>query len=420
MTQFTLNGKEVEVGAHPHLLAALREELDVTSPKDGCSPSGQCGCCTVLIDGKASVSCQISLEKAAGKSITTLEGFDAVGAGALRRRVRSHRGASVRLLHAWHPRAGQGTHRQEGLGPHPGRCRPLPRRASVPLHRLQQDPRRGRGPRRPGGCRRRSRPGASARGASSTRASSWRSAIATTSTTSGSRHAARRPPARRPRPSRRARASTPRPHAPCRVSRPCSPPPTSPVSCASGIIHTDWPVLHPRGRAAPRISATSSPSSSPTRGRPPREASKLVDVTYQPLRPITDAVRRDRRSRGRGLGARRATCSPARCTRGATSTPPSPARCPHGARGLPDPARRARLPRARVHARRAATERHPAGLLGRSGGLGRPQPDRLGAGDPGRAGRRRAGLQRRRLRRQGGHVQPGPDGPCRLAAEAGR
>ena len=77
MTQFTLNGQPVEVGEHPHLLAALREELDVTSPKDGCSPSGQCGCCTVLIDGKASVSCQISLEKAAGKSITTLEGFEA-------------------------------------------------------------------------------------------------------------------------------------------------------------------------------------------------------------------------------------------------------------------------------------------------------------------------------------------------------
>ncbi|MGD0984527.1 MAG: selenium-dependent xanthine dehydrogenase [Acidimicrobiales bacterium] len=76
MTQFTLNGKPVEVGKHPHLLAALREELDITSPKDGCSPSGQCGCCTVLIDGKASVSCQISLEKVAGKSITTLEGFD--------------------------------------------------------------------------------------------------------------------------------------------------------------------------------------------------------------------------------------------------------------------------------------------------------------------------------------------------------
>ncbi len=75
-TRFTLNGRPVEVrGDHPHLLSALREELDVTSAKDGCSPSGQCGCCTVLIDGKASVACLVSMEKAAGKSITTLEGF---------------------------------------------------------------------------------------------------------------------------------------------------------------------------------------------------------------------------------------------------------------------------------------------------------------------------------------------------------
>jgi len=78
MTQFTLNGRPVEVGDHPHLLAALREELDVTSPKDGCSPTGQCGCCTVLIDGKASVSCQMSLERIAGKSVTTLEGVDPI------------------------------------------------------------------------------------------------------------------------------------------------------------------------------------------------------------------------------------------------------------------------------------------------------------------------------------------------------
>src|SRR3954447_366758 len=74
---FTCNGSPVSVRAdHPHLLAALREELDVTSPKDGCSPSGQCGCCTVLIDGKAQVSCQTSLAKVAGRSITTLEGID--------------------------------------------------------------------------------------------------------------------------------------------------------------------------------------------------------------------------------------------------------------------------------------------------------------------------------------------------------
>src|SRR5829696_5109844 len=74
---FTCNGVAVTVRAdHPHLLAALREELDITSPKDGCSPSGQCGCCTVLVDGKAVVSCQQSLAKMAGKSVVTLEGVD--------------------------------------------------------------------------------------------------------------------------------------------------------------------------------------------------------------------------------------------------------------------------------------------------------------------------------------------------------
>jgi xanthine dehydrogenase molybdenum-binding subunit len=74
---FVLNGNPVEVRRdHPHLLAALREGLDVTSPKDGCSPSGQCGCCTVLLDNKAVVACQVSLERAQGRSVTTLEGFD--------------------------------------------------------------------------------------------------------------------------------------------------------------------------------------------------------------------------------------------------------------------------------------------------------------------------------------------------------
>ena len=49
---FEVNGTPVTVRrSHPHLLAALREELDITSPKDGCSPSGQCGCCTVFVDG---------------------------------------------------------------------------------------------------------------------------------------------------------------------------------------------------------------------------------------------------------------------------------------------------------------------------------------------------------------------------------
>ena len=74
---FTVNGVAVSVsGDHPHLLSALRDELNITSAKDGCSPSGQCGCCTIMIDGKAQVSCQYPVAKAEGRAITTLEGVD--------------------------------------------------------------------------------------------------------------------------------------------------------------------------------------------------------------------------------------------------------------------------------------------------------------------------------------------------------
>ncbi len=76
-TELAVNGDVVLVRAdHPHLLAALRDELGITSPKDGCSPSGQCGACTVLLDGKAIQSCLVDLEKASGKDVTTLEGFE--------------------------------------------------------------------------------------------------------------------------------------------------------------------------------------------------------------------------------------------------------------------------------------------------------------------------------------------------------
>ncbi len=74
-TELVVNGHTVTVGAHPHLLSALRDELDIISPKDGCAPSGQCGCCTVLVDGKARVACQTGLDKVAGREIVTLEGL---------------------------------------------------------------------------------------------------------------------------------------------------------------------------------------------------------------------------------------------------------------------------------------------------------------------------------------------------------
>ena len=76
-SNFTLNGAPASLsGDHDHLLAGLRDELHVFSPKDGCSPTGQCGCCTVIVDGKARVACQTPLEKADGADILTLEGVD--------------------------------------------------------------------------------------------------------------------------------------------------------------------------------------------------------------------------------------------------------------------------------------------------------------------------------------------------------
>ena len=75
VTEFVCNGSTVRVGDHPHLLAALREELGLVAAKDGCSPSGQCGCCTVLLNGKARVACQIPLSKAQGAEIVTPEGL---------------------------------------------------------------------------------------------------------------------------------------------------------------------------------------------------------------------------------------------------------------------------------------------------------------------------------------------------------
>ncbi len=75
VTEFVCNGSTVRVGRHPHLLAALRTELGLVAAKDGCSPSGQCGCCTVLINGKARVACQIPLGKAQGAEVVTPEGL---------------------------------------------------------------------------------------------------------------------------------------------------------------------------------------------------------------------------------------------------------------------------------------------------------------------------------------------------------
>ncbi len=57
------------------LLEVLRDRLGVRSAKDGCSPQGQCGCCTVLVDGRPRVACVTPARRVAGRVITTLDGL---------------------------------------------------------------------------------------------------------------------------------------------------------------------------------------------------------------------------------------------------------------------------------------------------------------------------------------------------------
>ena len=74
---FFVDGRSVTVpNDGSTLLDVLRGRLGITSVKDGCSPQGQCGCCTVLVDGQARVSCVTPARRVSGRSVTTLDGLD--------------------------------------------------------------------------------------------------------------------------------------------------------------------------------------------------------------------------------------------------------------------------------------------------------------------------------------------------------
>ncbi len=82
--RFTLNGEPVElaVPGMRRLLDALREDLGLTGTKEGCG-EGECGACSVLVDGAVVDSCLVPVCQVDGCDVRTVEGLAGAGAGAL-------------------------------------------------------------------------------------------------------------------------------------------------------------------------------------------------------------------------------------------------------------------------------------------------------------------------------------------------
>ena len=76
MIKFILNGKEVTSNAkgNERLLDVLRNDLSITGVKCGCK-EGECGACSVIIDGKLANSCMVAIGSVEGSTVTTIEGY---------------------------------------------------------------------------------------------------------------------------------------------------------------------------------------------------------------------------------------------------------------------------------------------------------------------------------------------------------
>jgi carbon-monoxide dehydrogenase small subunit len=79
-TTFRINGetRTVEVEPHTTLLTVIRDNLELTGTKKGCL-EGECGACTVLLDGKAVNSCLVLAAEVDGREVTTIEGLETEG-----------------------------------------------------------------------------------------------------------------------------------------------------------------------------------------------------------------------------------------------------------------------------------------------------------------------------------------------------
>ena len=156
----TVNGerREVAVPVHHTLLEVLREDLALPGTKHGCE-LGECGTCTVLVDGQPILSCLALAVECQDAAILTVEGLaDGRRLRSAPAGLRGAGGGPVRILHARDPADRPGPARPDAAA-RPRRDPGRARREPVPLHGVHEDPRRRRARRRPdGGARRPERP----------------------------------------------------------------------------------------------------------------------------------------------------------------------------------------------------------------------------------------------------------------------
>ena len=422
--EFVLNGTTHRVEPRPDesFLETLRERCGITSLKDGCSPQGQCGCCVALVDGLPKTTCAMPARVADGKRIVTLDGLPA----AERQQIADCFAAAAGLqcgfcIPGIALRAKSITDRD-----------PAPTREAI----------------------------ARALDVHLCRCTGYVKIIDAIELLAAAKRGAPIPPActdgRVGQPLARVAAA----------QTALGDRPFVDDLAVPGMLHgaLDAVAASARARAAHRHHAGPRPARR-ARGRDRRRRSRRALVRPAPQRLAGlrgrrrgGALRR-RRARGRrggrpphgarggeaGRSELRAAAAGARpaagARRGRAARQPAareparalrhPARrrrrraCGERARGerhLDHAAHRASLPRARERARRAAPRRPPAPALAGPGHLRRSA---AGGALPRRergADLRRARAQRRRVRRQGGHVGPGPDraarAPDRRAGEA--